>query len=294
MLESLDAAIQRWSGGNPDRAKEAEVIVIRDDDGMGPSWARNRGLERAKGDYVFFCDADDTVAPDFITDAIREMEETNDDFCIFGYDNCPDFPAARHVGSQQVRDAFLPAYFGYSFDDVRRWNKGGSLRIHKDIGSVWRAVYRRAFLERNQIRFDESLMLFEDAAFLSNCAAHAHRASRITAILYHYRPLPTGFGGTGYYAKRHWAYKFKMLDYRKRLDQRVNGEIWRYCEASCVLSALEMLRMWRRVGLTFAEFRADMKRYLSDEKVRKALRMFPCSLRHPLVAMGVFCLRALA
>ena len=49
-LDSLEAA----EGG-----REAEIVVVEDTEGRGPSWARNRGLCKATGEVVFFCDADD-------------------------------------------------------------------------------------------------------------------------------------------------------------------------------------------------------------------------------------------
>lgn len=42
------------------------VIYVRDTDGRGPSWARNRGLEQAKDGFIVFLDADDWVEPTFV------------------------------------------------------------------------------------------------------------------------------------------------------------------------------------------------------------------------------------
>ena len=41
-------------------------------------------------------------------------------------------------GADAVRARYLPAFFGYSMDDVRRWNRGGDLSAHKQPGQVWR------------------------------------------------------------------------------------------------------------------------------------------------------------
>ena len=91
--------------------------------------------------------------------------------------------------------------------------------------------------------------------------------------------------------RRHWDYKLDILEERKRLAE-VGGEgVWRYCEASCVFSALEMLALWRRAGLKFGELRRDLGRYLFDPVVGEALSKFPLSVRHPLTAAAVTALK---
>ena len=280
-LESLNAAAKKWSAAAGFPPTEAEIVVSWDHDGKGPSWARNRGLEKAKGDYVFFCDADDTVREDFLLKPYRKLEETKADVCLFRYSGFPDISDFTIEGNDRVRASYLPAYFGYSNDDVRRWNEGGDLFLFKEPGSICRCAFRRDFLERHGIRFDESMTYFEDAAFLSNCAAFAERTVSIGDELYDYCPRPDGNLGSGWKQDRHWDYKFKVLEFRKRLDAATGGEIWKYCEASCVLTALELLK----------EHRVDLPRYLADERVRAALRTFPLSWRHPLAAAAVLYLR---
>ena len=280
-LESLNAAAKKWSAATGFSPTEAEIVVSWDRDGKGPSWARNRGLEKAKGGYVFFCDADDTVREDFLLKPYRKLEETKADLCFFTYAGGPRLCGCTIEGNEKVRTAYLPAFFGYSNDDVRRWNSGGALDLHKEMGQVWRCAYRRDFLKRHEILFDESMTYFEDAAFLSNCVAFAERTVSLEDELYDYCPRPDGNLGSGWKSDRHWDYKFKVLEFRKRLDAAAGGEIWKYSEASCVLTALELLK----------EHRADLPRYLADERVRAALRTFPLSWRHLLVAAAVLYLR---
>lgn len=271
-LRSLEAAAKDL---------DVETVVIEDAEGRGPSWARNRGLERATGDYVFFCDADDTVKADFFREPSAALERTGADICFFRYNGYPEIPAEELTGNQRIRDRYLPAYFGYSNDDIRRWNDGGDLYLRREPGSVCRCAFRRAFIEANAIRFDESMTYFEDAAFLSHCVAFSERTVSVPSELYEYAPRDDGNLATGWKSPRHWDYKFKVLEFRKRLDAATDGQVWSYCEASCVLAALEMLK----------EHREGLSAYLADDRVRAALRTFPISLRHPIALAAVLYLR---
>ena len=284
-LQSLEVAA---------KGLEVEIIVIDDADGRGPSWARNRGLDRAKGEIIFFCDADDTVRPDFFRRLLEIMQESKADIAISSFSIAPlkrDYNFSRR---EDVMAFALPAFFGYSFDDVRRWNSGGSLSARKELGQVWRCAYRRSFLVRHGIRFDERIRLYEDAAFLSECVAFATRAVSVPDCLYDYTPSLSGNMATGANSRRHWDYKFLALEFRKRINEATGGVVWRFCEASCVFSALEMMSLWRRAGLTFAEFREGLARFAGDESVASAIRRFPISVRHPLTALAVLLLRGVA
>jgi hypothetical protein len=50
---------------------KTEILPILDNDGRGPSWARNRGIEQATGDYVVFLDADDQLSKDFVESTLK-------------------------------------------------------------------------------------------------------------------------------------------------------------------------------------------------------------------------------
>ncbi len=284
-LQSLEVAA---------KGLEVEIIVIDDADGRGPSWARNRGLDRAKGEIIFFCDADDTVRPDFFRRLLEIMQESKADIAISSFSIAPlkrDYNFSRR---EDVMAFALPAFFGYSFDDVRRWNLGGSLSARREFGSVCRCAFRRDFLERNAIRFDERIRLYEDGLFMAECVALAGGTASTRECLYDYTPAEGGNMAAGMNSRRHWDYKFLALEFRKRINEATGGVVWRFCEASCVFSALEMMSLWRRAGLTFAEFREGLARYAGDESVASAIRRFPLSIRHPLTALAVLFLRGVA
>lgn len=271
---------------------DVEILAVEDTALRGPSWARNRGLEKAAGGIVFFCDADDEVKPAFFRRPLEEFECTGAEMCFFSFTGCPVYPTGVVEGVDAVRERYLPAFFGYSFDDIRRWNRGGRLGERKQLGQVWRCAFDRSFIERNRIRFDESMTFYEDAAFLSHCCAFAGKVAAIGDDLYTYHQSLGGNLATGSGSRRHWDYKFLSLLFRKRLDALSGGEVWRYCEASAVLSAVEMMRLWRSAGLSRVQYHDELADYLADSKVAAALTAFPLSWRHPLVALAVQWLRS--
>jgi glycosyltransferase involved in cell wall biosynthesis len=265
--------------------------VSEDPQGNGLPWARNRGMERATGEVLFFCDADDTVESGFFSRPLEEIERTGADFCIFQYARSPLKRDYSLEGNARIREVFLPAFMGLSFDDARRWNAGGSLFEKRESGSVCRFACRLDLLRRNAVRFNEKLRIFEDASFICEVALHAEKAACIRESLYDYSVNPNGITATVMNTRRHWDYKFAILEERKRLAEAGGEGVWRYCEASCVFSALEMLALWKKAGLTLREFRRGMAEYLRDPVVGDALGGFPLSPRHPVAAAAVAALR---
>ena len=254
---------------------------MTDESLRGLSWARNEGLARATGDVVFFVDADDTVRPDFFRRLSAALESSGADFVLSSFDYAPLKREYNLVGNAAIREAMLPAFFGYSFDDVRRWNAGGRLDELREQGSVNRCAFRRDFLERHAIRFDERLRLYEDSPFVAECAARAEKVASIPDVLYEYVPGPQGILATTLGTDRYYDYKFAALENRKAIAARVGGGAMRHFAASAVFSALELMKA-----------RRDWRRYVADKFVADSVRAFPCSFRHPLVAAGVAFLRA--
>ena len=247
-----------------------------DAESRGLSWARNEGLRRASGDVVFFVDADDMVRPGFFRRLVAALDSSGADFVLSSFDYAPLKREYNLSCNAAIREAMLPAFFGYSFDDVRRWNAGGRLDVRREQGSVCRCAFRRDFIERHAIRFDEDLRLYEDSPFIAECACRAERTASIPDVLYDYVPGPSGILATSLGTERYWRYKFAALENRKAIAARVGGGVMRHFAASAVFSALELVKA-----------RRDWRRYAADPFVAESARGFPRSLRHPLVAAAV-------
>jgi len=262
---------------------DVEQIVVEDPESKGLSWARNRGLERAKGDFVFFCDADDTVKPAYFRRHLEALESSGADFVLSPTEYSPLKRSYGLSGNAAIREAMLPAFFGYHLDDVRRWNRGGDLMSRREQGGVWRCAFRRDFIEKFRIRFNEDLFLYEDSPFIAECACRAECVASIDDALYEYVPGPSGILATSHGTERYWNYKFAALADRRQIAARVGGGALEYFRGSAVFTVLELMRAHR-----------DWRRYALDPFVAESLRRFPISCRHPLVALAVTYVKCLS
>ncbi|KAB8174766.1 glycosyltransferase family 2 protein [Microbispora catharanthi] len=128
------------------------ITVIRDAQPGTPGGARNRGLERAAGRYVFFCDAGDHLAPDALVRLVAAADG-----------NGADVVVGKVAGARQgLRASADSASLTAVYDDLSCFK-----------------LFRRDFLERHAIRFDETQRRGEDMTF----AVHAYCHARVISVV---------------------------------------------------------------------------------------------------------------
>ncbi|XVQ87083.1 glycosyltransferase family 2 protein [Microbispora siamensis] len=122
------------------------ITVVQDAQPGTPGGARNRGLERAAGRYVFFCDAGDHLAPDALARLVAAADR-----------NGADVVVGRVAGVRQgLRESADRAALTAVYDDLSCFK-----------------LFRRDFLERHAIRFDETQRRGEDMTFTVHAYCHA-------------------------------------------------------------------------------------------------------------------------
>lgn len=124
-------------------AQHPELIILRQSN-LSAGAARNNGLNHAKGKYVHFLDADDWLNFGIYTQAIKRMEETQADVCMFQYffyDNISKQKKACSclLNGRERLTSFREESKFFLYNMVAPWNK----------------LYRRNWLEDHKLRFDE-------------------------------------------------------------------------------------------------------------------------------------------
>lgn len=76
--EMLEGAVSSAEAQSVD----TDIVVVEDPDQRGPSWARNRGIERSSHRYVAFLDADDLWNDGKLARQLREMRDTGAGICV--------------------------------------------------------------------------------------------------------------------------------------------------------------------------------------------------------------------
>lgn len=162
------------------KERDPRVRIITENN-AGPAAARNRGLSRARGKYIFFLDADDFYEPTLVSVLYTLAERAELDIAIADFDIY-----------NTKRDRFEHNVESEHFDlltDGRVVSKS----VYPDYilqcatGYVWNKMFRRDFLYENKLSFNTSLKIFEDVHFVTAALATASAIAKEGSILVHHR-----------------------------------------------------------------------------------------------------------
>lgn len=158
-------------------AADARVRVIHAPNG-GLSVARNRALEIASGECVFFVDSDDAVHPRAVEILLKAIVEHDADAAWSAYTRNPDRLSDRPHHSESVDGSTATELFLYQRGIF--CHGIGGMMLRRRGGSA--------------IRFREGIC-YEDLDFLAPYLAEARRVVTCDAPLYFYRSNAGGLTG---------------------------------------------------------------------------------------------------
>lgn len=170
------------------------VRVIHKSKNENVGAARNDGIEAAKGEWICFVDSDDIVhsyAFDVFERLLDNVAEplSENDIVYFLYDQFSSrAPKNEPRPPQLKKHIFAENEISEQQAEIltRRKIKGKPYNF-RTLAYVWGKLYRRDFLNRNNIRFVESMRYEEDLSFNFMCLARCRRSMLVEFPLIHYR-----------------------------------------------------------------------------------------------------------
>lgn len=175
------------------RYKDNErVVLLKQPSNMGPGAARNAGIEKARGEYISFVDADDGVLTEAFENMYRVAKERDADVVHVSGMLVPFEKKLREDLSSLEDDKLIRFMIeNCETDDI--WPAPSDIKVRVDQWlmhyyhwTVWSKLYRRSFLDENNIRFAD-ISLAEDQLFVFNCLINARTYIKLPAFFNIYR-----------------------------------------------------------------------------------------------------------
>ena len=158
-------------------------MIISDRKSYG--YQMNLGLDAAAGDYIGIVETDDYADRNMFADLYGRALKDDADVIKSAFWFYYSMPKERNIKYKLPKDLVSRGIFSPA-DDIT-----DPLMLAKLFNikpSIWSGIYKRAFLEKNNIRFNESAgASFQDSGFNFKVWACADRAVLVNDAYLHYR-----------------------------------------------------------------------------------------------------------
>lgn len=154
----------------------SRIKLLRLKTNKGAAIARNSGMEKANGDYIWFVDSDDFIASDALRILKPMLALHNYDVLRFSIKKCSSVP-----------DSFVIENEASGYIDMNCDNEDDLLFL-LNSGTVWSRVFRRDFIK--QYHFNPSYAYSEDSQFVWQATLNASKLVYIKDTLYGYMDNP--------------------------------------------------------------------------------------------------------
>ncbi len=131
--------------------QEDERIIIIDKENEGQGISRNKGMEKATGEWISFIDSDDTLEPDAYEKIVKNISDEVD-MVHFG------IQMLYEEGKLKIKTD--NEYYDIKYDGLTEVPKS---KIHKIDGSASNKLFKKSIIDKYNIRFKN--ILYEDFQF---------------------------------------------------------------------------------------------------------------------------------
>lgn len=171
----------------------------------------NMGIELAKGDYIAILETDDYIDGDMYGQLYEAAQQDKLDYAKADFDIIYEYNL-KHIN----RNAFAEKDFIFGREEHNRYKRVFNAQEYpqiftKDV-NVWSGIYKREFLNKHNIRFNESAgAAFQDIGFKMLVFTYADRIECIDYSGYRYRMERDGCSSCNNNVLKYAYQEFKRL-----------------------------------------------------------------------------------
>ena len=241
-------------------AEKDNRVVVFHQENKGPAEARNLALRNASGEYLMFCDSDDTYEHNMCEEMYKAVAENNVDFAmcdanIIEFDN-------NHGRDRGTIDYHHLKYNGKVI--LTGWLKS---RINV---LLWNKIFKLSLIREKNINFPTGYEC-DDNAFIWQYLSCSNSFYGIQKKLYNYKLLSNSIMGSIYSGKkavkvfdRIYATKYAL----ESMGKDINNNLWMLIVIENGLHyALKHLNYRKRIKY-LKESRNHLLPFFSDEDIR--------------------------
>ncbi len=262
-------------------ASQDSRIITLEIENSGPGFARNRGMERATGEFMFFLDSDDHIAADGIRKLLLGYAETKADMIIGSF--------KKHRPDGEVVEGYEPLRTGLLHQDdivelARSYLKAPNRFLM--FAYSWGRLFRTSVIKRHNLFFDENLKSFEDVSFNFDYLKYCDAVFVSDYPVYHFL-VREGCSSMTFAIANDPG---QLLGYSHAIE-RIESYIVRNCpdrnlaleigEAYVSLSIIQMIRICVNTNLSnYPKIYNVLKQVVSSHYVRAGLKHYHVKQGH--------------
>lgn len=214
----------------------------------GVSAARNNGLNHATGDYVWFVDSDDYIAPNCLSPILAKLYEQNLDFV--------------KIEKQNVSSESHPIYSqpAVSVNEIP---------VSRTATTAFNQIIKRAYLAEHNILFDKDIKYGEDTLWVFWTHYYNHRNAYLDNRIYYYRQQDNS-AMHNVDPQKHLDSMIGMMKAYKQAIENYNGQ-----EACIPLQHLKDRRDWTIQNILFDAMRINKAIRKETLKRLQAEELYP-------------------
>lgn len=263
-------------------AADDHVRYIRMDQNSGLSSVRNRSIEEAQGEWIFFADGDDLLSAHFVETALRFSDCEAEIIIHERLKFITAVPEDAPCGADRL--CVLPADAGRTLSIScmcldPNIVEGLGLAKTAFYHAAWGALYRKSFLTEHHLLFPVGQKKAQDAVFNTEVYYHAKRIAYLPYVMYFYRGNPDGI--TRRYSADLPVYIKSLLTLLREQQQRffpddadVDARMNNHRIMACIVDNMRLNLFHKDNPKSKKQRREEFLSFIEEEPYKSAIRAF--------------------